>query len=138
MKMICKKNTAGFSLVELLAVVLVLAILSAVAVPMYTGQRKSAAGRACKANLTAISSSLTSYALRNNAYPATLKSLVGASEGLVEIPKCPLDGSAYTYSLSNGAAKLNCPNAKLHVGYPDKAATAWQKTLPAPAADTLP
>ena len=36
------------------------------------------------------------YALRNNTYPAALTDLVGAAEGMAEVPKCPL-GQAYTY-----------------------------------------
>src|ERR1044071_5075942 len=92
----------GFSLVELLAVVLVLAVLAGVAIPLYTSQRKSAAGRTCKANLAAISSALAAYALRNNAYPAAPSGgglptqIVGAAEGLTQLPACPL-GGAYTY-----------------------------------------
>src|SRR5262249_44562364 len=133
----------GFSLVELLAVVLVLAVLAAVAIPLYTSQRKSAAGRTCKANLAAISSALAAYALRNNTYPgatATQMSaaLVGAAEGLTEMPNCPL-GGAYTYG-GGGSAQttITCPNAASHVGYGGAASTEWVKTLAAPAADSLP
>src|SRR5947207_2054216 len=106
MKTFGNRTRRGFSLVELLAVVLVLAVLAAVAVPLYTSQRKSAAGRACKANLTAMSAALAAYALRNNAYPAALATLVGANEGLTELPKCPDTGAAYSYSVAAGVATL--------------------------------
>src|SRR3954453_17457756 len=92
MKIRTRRTRRGFSLVELLAVVLVIAVLAAVAIPLYTSQRKSAAGRACKANIAALSASLTGYALRNNTYPPSLNTLVGSAEGLAEIPKCPLGG----------------------------------------------
>ena len=130
------KNRRGFSLVELLAVVLVLAVLAAVAIPLYTSQRKSAAGRSCKANITAIAAACSGYALRNNAYPAALASLVGAAEGMTEIPKCPL-GQSYTYSVAAGVATLTCPNDAAHAGYGGVAGD-WTKALPAPAADSLP
>jgi prepilin-type N-terminal cleavage/methylation domain-containing protein len=142
----------GFSLVELLAVVLVLAVLAGVAIPLYTSQRKSAAGRTCKANLAAISSALAGYALRNNAYPAALSTLVGAAEGLTAVPTCPIDGSSYIYTVNaDKSASVCCPNnlaaaANSHGGYGGTAgvntATAptgdWGKLLATPAADNLP
>ncbi len=132
----------GFSLVELLAVVLVLAVLAAVAIPLYTSQRKSAAGRTCKANLAAIASSCSGYALRNNAYPAALTNLVGTAEGLAEVPKCPL-GSSYTYAVdaTTKVATITCPNdaagPNSHTGFGGTTGD-WVKTLAAPAADSLP
>lgn len=128
----------GFSLVELLAVVLVLAVLAAVAVPLYTSQRRSAAGRACRANETAIVAAASAWALRNGSYPSTLDLLVGAPEGLTEVPRCPLGGT-YSWSVaSSGTATLACPNATSHVGYGGTASTDWIRTLAAPGLDTLP
>lgn len=54
----------GFSLVELLAVVLILAVLACIAVPMYVQERQSSAARACKYNLRVIASAQSAYALR--------------------------------------------------------------------------
>ena len=157
MKMYRTTNRRGFSLVELLAVVLVLAVLAAVAIPLYTTQRKSAAGRTCKANLAAIASSMAAYALRNNAYPvatsaAMTAALVGSAEGLAAMPKCPIDNSAYGFS-GGGAAITHvfCPNndnaaANTHNTFGGTgtataggdAAGDWCKILAAPAADNLP
>lgn len=128
----------GFSLVELLAVVLILAVLAAVAVPLYTSQRRSAAGRACKANQTAILAAASAWALRNGEYPATLNLLVGAPEGLTEVPRCPLGGTYSWTVAAGGGATLSCPNATSHVGFGGTASTDWIRTLPPPAADYLP
>jgi len=133
----------GFSLVELLAVVLVLAVLAAVAIPLYTSQRQSSAARACKANLAAIASSLAGYALRNNAYPTTVQTLsvlVGSAEGLTEVPKCPL-GTVYTYTSAAGIATVACAAASVtaHTAVlTGSVAADWTKTLAAPAVDSLP
>jgi prepilin-type N-terminal cleavage/methylation domain-containing protein len=143
-----RRNKRGFSLVELLAVVLVLAVLAAVAVPLYISQRKSAAGRSCKANLTAISAAASAYALRNENYPATgaaawSAALVGANEGLAKWPACPLDGGAYTCTTAaDGSATIACPNdgaaaAGKHAGYGGVNGD-WTITLADPGDDDLP
>ncbi|NLI01570.1 MAG: prepilin-type N-terminal cleavage/methylation domain-containing protein [Chthonomonadales bacterium] len=137
-----KRAKRGFSLVELLAVVLVLAVLAAVAVPLYISQRKSAAGRACKANIAAIANAASAYALRNGAYPATgaavwSSKLVGANEGLAKWPACPL-GADYTCTTNaDGSAEIACPNDGAHAGF-GGAAGDWTVDLAKPGADSLP
>src|SRR5215467_9783450 len=99
----------GFSLVELLAVVLILAVLAAVAVPLYINTRRSSAARSCKSNIAAIAAAESAFALRNgyytNNYNSTYTSaaatattgangLVGAPEGLSSPVYCPLDGTS--------------------------------------------
>lgn len=66
-------NINGFSLVELMIVVAVIAILAAIAIPSYLGiQRKAARGEA-KANLEGLSLALEGYMAENNDYgPANL------------------------------------------------------------------
>src|SRR5262252_9472100 len=94
----------GFSLVELLAVVLVLAVLAGIAVPLYINTRKSSAARACKANIAAIAAAESTWAVRNGSYTATMTEtaagkkdgLIYAVEGFAEEPKCPLTGDPYT------------------------------------------
>ena len=137
-----KTAKRGFSLVELLAVVLVLAVLAAVAVPLYISQRKSAAGRACKANIAAIASAASAYALRHGAYPETgaanwSSGLVGANEGLAKWPACPLGGNYTCTTNEDGSAQIACPNDASHAGFGGTAGD-WTVTLAKPGADSLP
>ena len=141
------RNHGGFSLVELLAVVLVLAVLATVALPVYSSQRKSASGRLCKANMAAICAAAAGYAFHNGAYPPSLTAaqasgtgLVGGPAGLQSWPKCPLKGiatQAYSYTISNGALTISCPN---HSAFSVKGGSfgEWTRTLSAPCVDGIP
>ena len=67
------RSSKGFSLVELLAVVLILAVLAAVAVPLYINTRKTSAARACKANIATIATAEAAYSVRNGQYSIDLE-----------------------------------------------------------------
>lgn len=60
----------GFTLVELLIVVVVIGILAAIAIPSYLGIQKKAARSEAKAKLQAISLALEGYMAENNDYGA--------------------------------------------------------------------
>ena len=134
-----KKARRGFSLVELLAVVLILAVLAAVAVPLYVNSRRSAAARACKAQIAQVCASQSAYFLRNGIY-ATSAQLVGAPEGLEKSPVCPLDNTtAYTWSTVGTVAAptaftITCGKDDDHalvVGV----AGDYARTMPVPASE---
>jgi len=58
----------GFTLVELMIVVAVIAILAAIAIPSYLGIQKKAARSEAKANLEALALALEGYMAENNNY----------------------------------------------------------------------
>ena len=143
----------GFSLVELLAVVLILSVLAAVAVPLYMNTRKTSAARACKANIAAIASAEAAYALRNGVY-TNMTTLASAPEGLSGTVTCPLVTSTdatgiYTIKDSNNATvtaagttlgiTISCPHATDHQAVLTGSQTSdWQRTMAAIVTDSLP
>jgi type II secretion system protein G len=88
-----KRNNKGFTLVELMVVLLIIGILVAIAIPIYNNAQDNAQKKACQANLRTIDGAIAQYNAVENDWPANLAALSGY---LKSTPTCPTDGSAYT------------------------------------------
>lgn len=64
-----KSNESGFTLVELLVVILIIGVLSAIAIPMFLNQRKSANEAALKSDMHSLQLAMENCAIKNNPYP---------------------------------------------------------------------
>lgn len=84
----------GFTIVELLIVIVVIAILAAVSIAAYTGIQQKARASAVSAGLTQANRKLASYTVENSGYPADL-----ATIGIADT-----DGITYQYSVNNTAS----------------------------------
>ena len=94
--MILKKNTAGFTLVEIMIVVAIIGLLAAIAVPNFTQARNNARKGACINNLRLIDAAKEQYALENNLDNGAAIPAGGVDPYLkAGFPVCPSAG-AYT------------------------------------------
>jgi len=92
--MFSKKKRSGFTLIELMIVIAIIAILAAILVPNFLKARAQGQLTACKSNCKNIATALEMYASDNSGrYPSTITQLTTGSY-LKTIPTCPAAGTA--------------------------------------------
>jgi general secretion pathway protein G len=87
------RNRSGFTLVELMVVLTIIALLLAIVVPDYVGKVRRAEEAVLKENLTLMRDALDKHFADAGRYPATLEDLV-SKRYLRSIPKDPLTQTA--------------------------------------------
>ncbi len=92
------RKRAGFSLIELLAVVSVLGIIAAIIVPRVTVSSNTAKTKINSHNKATINAAVERWYIDKSAWPAKSLSDIGADVNYFPggIPTNPINGSAYT------------------------------------------
>jgi len=87
----------GFTLVELLIVVLILGALAAIAIPRISASAETAKEEACKTNIDVLNSKLELYYANEGAWPTDISSnfLQNTDYFPDGVPECPVDDAAY-------------------------------------------
>jgi len=91
------RKLKGFTLLELLIVVVILGILAAVVIPRFTVSAATAKKNTCAQNVASINTQVERYYFEKGSWPAADLSDIGADAEFFPdgIPTCPVDGSAY-------------------------------------------
>jgi general secretion pathway protein G len=92
------RRRKGFTLVELLVVVLILGALAAIAVPRIIGGATNAKINACKTNVDLLNSQIELYYANTGVWPTALTTVTGDVNYFPDgAPSCPF-ATAYSYS----------------------------------------
>lgn len=106
-------NKKGFTLVEILLVIVIIGILAAIVLPRITYTRAQAEKEACKANKAAINSQVELYHVNEAGSPWPAATFTRNVNGTIidtssplfwgstdyfpdGVPKCPVDGTEYS------------------------------------------
>lgn len=102
-----KASTArGFTLIELMVVVAILAIIAAVGYPAYVDQIRDARRADCRAALVSFAGAMERHFTENNSYQGAAAGggNTGAPDADVFSSTCPLDGNDAFYNLTIDSA----------------------------------
>jgi prepilin-type N-terminal cleavage/methylation domain-containing protein len=96
------RRRGGFTLVELMIVVLILGALAAIAIPRIMGGAVVARANACRTNIDLLNSQLELYNANTGGYPATLAVLTADTDYFPDgAPTCPVLVGTYPDALVN-------------------------------------
>ena len=90
----------GFTLIELMIVIAIIAILAAILVPNFLKARAQGMITACEANVKNIGTACEMYATDNSSRYPTAKADLSTQNYLRAIPTCPSSGAADSYGYS--------------------------------------
>jgi type II secretion system protein G len=90
------KNSRGFTLIELIVVMAIVALLAGIAAPRYFNAVDRAKANSLRSSLAVMRDALDKYAADKGHYPDTLEQLV-QDRYLRQVPEDPLTGNATSW-----------------------------------------
>jgi prepilin-type N-terminal cleavage/methylation domain-containing protein len=99
---------SGYTLVELMTVVLIIAILLAMALASYVPATNAANAAACRNNQAVLEKAYSVVTAQTGERPDDMDDLASSVANFDRVRTCPADGTALTLDASSG--DVSCPN----------------------------
>ncbi len=107
-----RRRERGFTLVEIMIVVLIIGILLAIAVPSFINARERSRANACRSNLRQIQAAKEQWAMANNQGPTATPAQADLSPDFIQNwPSCPSNGN---YTIGNMSTNPTCSIGGTH------------------------
>ncbi|HSK46539.1 MAG TPA: prepilin-type N-terminal cleavage/methylation domain-containing protein [Coriobacteriia bacterium] len=97
------RKSEGFTLVELMVVVLIIGILVAIAIPVFNAAKKNAETKQCFATQRTVEGQARAYEAENNDLPASVAAMI--PKYIQSTPECKAGG---TLTYDGTAGTLTC------------------------------
>ena len=111
------RNKQGFTLVEIMVVVAIIALLAAIAIPNLLRAKISANDAAAKATLKSLSTVSETYATSNSGnYPTNMTSLTGATPPYISKDYCGTTVSGFDFTCTQTATSYTFTATPSSVG----------------------
>jgi type IV pilus assembly protein PilA len=106
-----RRATAGFTLVEIMIVVVIIGLLAAMAIPAFQKVRSTTQDKAVLANLRQLAGAANTYFTQTGMTSVNITDLVGSNSTQLVDTFTPVAGETYTPTLLQGAAITASPIA---------------------------
>lgn len=114
----------GFTLIELMIVVVIIGILAAIAVPKFTSIREDAETASCRQNLHSLATGEAVYRAQNGQYTAVVADLDDVM-GNASLMRCPTGDGTYTIDSDGDTYTVECTDYPAAHGSLDEGTASW-------------
>ena len=117
----------GFTLIELMIVVVIIGVLSAIAIPKFQNVKDSAQRSACRGNIRTIATTEALYFAMYDCFTSTITNLDPIQQNS-SVVRCPTRAAAGAYSLNVISANqytVTCPAEPAMHGSIDTGISSW-------------